>query len=95
MTQWVGAAWRKYCQKYGKTHAKICKRSGLLVALDDYDIDDLRLEGVPTWRATPTRQLDEHDRAYFKDLVKSHVVPAHVDVELFCWCNSMCKSNCL
>ena len=90
MTQWVGGAWRKYCQKYRKTHEKICKRSGLLVALDDHDISEIRLEGVPTWRPSPTAKLDEHDRAYFKDLVKSHVVPAAVDVELFCWCNSVC-----
>ena len=89
MTQWVGAAWRKYCQKYQKFHDKCCKRSGLLVALDDHDIDEIRLEGVPNWRAEPTVKLDEHFRAYYKDLVKSHVVPKKVDAELFCLCLCM------
>ena len=96
MTQWVGAAWRKYCAKYGKSHEKICKRSGLLVALDDNDIDEIRLEGVPTYRPSPTVKLDEHDRAYFKDLIKSHVLPAPVDVVLFCLYNSVyCNCNSL
>ena len=44
MTQCVGAAWRKYCQKYQKSHEKCCKRSGLLVALDDHGIHEIRLE---------------------------------------------------
>ena len=54
------------------------------MTLDDHEIDEIRLEGIPTWRPSPTATLDEQDRAFYKDLVKSHVVPKPVDVELFC-----------
>ena len=87
MTQWVGAAWRKYCAKYRKSHEKCCKRSGLLVALDDFDIDEIRIEGVPTYRASQNVDLDDSERAHFKELVSQHVMPKKVDLwEISCFC---------
>ena len=41
MTQWVGAAFRKYLAKYQKSHERFCKMSVLLVALDDFDLDEI------------------------------------------------------
>ena len=96
MTQWVGAAFREYLAKYQKTHEKCCKRSGLLVALDDVDLDEIRLEGDPTWRVPMTAVLDDDDRAYCRELVDARVVQKPtdlVDVETFCWRH--CTCNCL
>ena len=56
------------------------------MALDDFDIDEIRLEGVPTFRAHLTNHLDDSDRAHFKALVKQHVTPREMDVEFFCCC---------
>ena len=63
------------------------------MALDDFDLDEIRLEGVPTWRAPMTAVLDDHDRAYFKELVNAHVVPKNVHVETFRWRLCNCLRN--
>jgi hypothetical protein len=45
-----------------------------MVANENNQLDQIRLEGVPTWRAPENALLDDHDRERFKELVNGHVI---------------------
>ena len=95
MTQFVGRAWRRYKDKFQATHTKICKRAGLLVTLDGYGDGEIKLEGVPTWKAQPHIELDDELREYYKKECEGHIIPAPVDVDLFtCVVCDVDKKSC-